>query len=279
MGRATDSILPLTKVLDSNEGGFAPVDVSDYEGQLLLTCLTKNDAGTSPTAAIKLQHSNIAQGASYTTEGAEDVELREGASTNVKIAATWTQSGAAQIESVVLVLKKNGTVSETDLTLTIEGDSSGDPDDSAIGTATVSTDDVPDSFVGITFTFATPVEVADATTYHLVLASDYTASGTNNIAWRNATGLSSGGNQTLNNGSAWTADADDSQEFIINQYTFTDVTGGGYTAVTGATATAEVLELYSGALDRYLRVHTAIGGTSTPAYYIGVHAIGNKNNA
>lgn len=277
MGNVLTEVLPVTKVLDSNEGGFAPVDVSPYVGPLQFFYTAKSDAGTTPTCAVKLQHSDVATGASYTTDGSHDVGLRLAADNNVKLAATFTQSGAAQIKDVILILKKNGTISTTNLTLTIEGDSSGDPDDTAIGTATVSTDDIGDSYQSVTFTFATPVEVADATVYHLVLASDYTASGTNYIDWRANSGLTSGGNQITNNGSAWSADADDSQEFIIKQYAFADVTGGAFTTTTGTTADSEVIELPANPLKQYVRANVTITGSSTPAYYTGVMAYGHQN--
>jgi hypothetical protein len=277
----TTSVLDNQAIADATEGGHIPVDLIDYKAPVAFTMQSVNTAGTTPTLDLKLQHSNKAAGTSYalaTAANVIDVELRESAILQNKIAATWTQSGAAQISEVVLVLKKNGTVSTTNLTLTIEGDSTGDPDGSAIGTATFSTDNVSSAYGGCTFTFSTPVEVADATTYHLVLASDYTSHADNNISWQAESGLTSGGNQTIYDATVWAADADDSQIFIINQYQFADVTGGAFTQATTTSTTETIDEQDFQSFDRYVRVHSTVTGTSTPAYYAGVTARGWKES-
>jgi hypothetical protein len=277
--RNTQAILTPVKITAATAGGHDPVDIKDYKGNCDFQIFGKNDAGTNPTLDIKLQHSDIAlSGLSYVVAddtATADTELREGATTNVKIAATITTTTAIQVESIALVLKKNGTVSTTDLTLTIEGDSSGDPDETAIGTATVSTDDIGTSYTEYIFTFSSPIELAAATIYHLVLASDYTASGTNNIAWQFESGLTTGGNQITFDNTNYTADADDSQVFNLYEYSFSDVTGGSFDQVT-TTGAVQGVALDIGSFKRYLRAFSAIGGTSSPAFYSGVGITGFK---
>lgn len=281
MGAIThEAILTPVKLLDSNEGGQAAVDVRNYRGDVDFILQAKSDAGSSPTLDVKLQASDLTSSAlNYevsNTANVQDVELREGATTNVKVAASFTTVGAIQVNSIILPLKKNGTVSATNITLTIEGDSSG-PDDSALGTATVSTDNISASYDGVAFTFSAPVELSATTKYWIVIASDYSESGTNNIAWKVESGLTSGGNQSIYNGTSWSADADDSHPFTMYEYAFADITGGAFTQVT-TTGSVQKITLKIDDESRYVRAHTTVGGTSTPAFYGGVSILGFKDS-
>lgn len=57
---------------------------------------------------------------------------------------------------------------------------------------------------------------------------------------------------------------------------YADVTGGGFTGLTGAAHTAQALALNIGSLKKYVRVVKDIGGTDTPEYYAGVLMIAMK---
>ena len=274
MGLTTATAIDTLASINTTGGGV-DVDIKDYKGQVDFYLNAKSVSGTSPTLTAKLQSSNLSDGAGYATAGSTDNELREGATTKVELAAAFTQSGAKQIKSIFLKLKKNGTVTETDLTLTIEGDSTGDPDGSAIGTATVSTDDITDEYTDIEFVFTTPVEVADATVYHVVLASDYTASGTNNISWRSNT-VASGGNLSHFDATNWAQTTTESLEFQAYQYGFADVTGGTFTEVA-TTGSLQTVSLNIDNLNRYVRVYRTLGGTS-PVFYESVFIRGYKDN-
>jgi hypothetical protein len=267
------NLLPGKKYLDSNEGGQADTQIALYRGrESQFSLQAVNEAGSTPTLDVKLQEGDLARGESYLVEGAVDAELREGATTNVKLAASFTKSGAASIKKVTLALKKaSGIAAGKKLTVKIEGDSSG-PDGTAIATsATVDIDtEVTTSYTWVTFTFATPVDLSDSTVYWVVLEGDYTADADANVMWRTKSGLSSGGNSASHDNTSWTADADASREFYTEEIAFTDVTGVAFTQVTDAAAAFQSLTLSVEALKEYIRPHVTITGTSTPAFFAGV---------
>lgn len=265
--RTITQVITPASLADANEGGLAVVDISGNEGDIDFILNARNTAGSSPTLDVKLQSGSLANNATdaYTTDTGtlEDVELREDATTNVRIGATFTKTGAASIYKAYLKLKKNGTVSTTDLTLAIQADSSG-PDGTDLTTATVSTDDITSSYTWVEFTFTTPADLSDSTAYWFVLTSDYTASATNNIAWQTNSGLSSGGNQSIHNGTSWSADVDDSMLFTYKEIAFSD-TGDAFTQVTTGTST-QTISVDAKKYAQYVRPHSTVTGTSTPAY-------------
>ena len=87
------------------------------------------------------------------------------------------------------------------------------------------------------------------------------------LAMNNAGSQSSGSDRTM----AWKLQesSDDS--------TYTDVTGGGFTALTTA-ASVQKISLNSNELKKYLRINYDIGGTNTPTYTIGAVVLGNLKN-
>lgn len=54
---------------------------------------------------------------------------------------------------------------------------------------------------------------------------------------------------------------------------YTDVSGGGFTAQAG-TALAQSLSLEKSKLKRFVKLNAVIGGTSSPQYYMGAKIIG-----
>lgn len=264
----------LTPVSITATGGGLDLDVSRLVGPVRITRTSLNTAGTSPTLADKLQGSTgLTRGYEYSTLGTTANELREGASTNTKLALKFTQGGARSIKRVSLWLDKEGTLTAgKKLTLTIETDSTANPSNTAVTNGTSNTVDI-DTEVSttagwVTFTFAKPVDLSDATVYHLVLSGDYTASGTNNVRWYSKTVASGGTFNTSTDGTTWAGvTATESLMAYADQYTFSDLTGGGFTALaTAGTAAVETLEFYGPDLPPVMRLYSTIGGTSNPAW-------------
>ncbi len=277
---ATGTLLTPVSIVAANAGGGQDLDVTAYTGKIRVHLTSLNTAGTNPTLAAKLQGSaSLAVGQVYTTTGTNDIVLRNGSNDNIKLSASFTQSGAGQIKRVALKLKNNGTITAGKLmTLTIETNTAGDPTGTALGTAgTVLCSAVGTTYDWVVFTFANPVPVADATVYHLVLAGDYTESSSNNITWRTAT-VASGGNANVFD-SAYSAVATNSREFYIHQYVFSDISGAAFTSLsTAGTASVQTLELNADSLPPVIRLFTTLGGTSSPAWTTAALVSGNLVN-
>lgn len=257
-------------------GGDTDADISQYSREGVFVLSVKNTAGTNPTLTTKLQHSEpLSQGTAYTTVGTNDIPLRYNTNDNIKLSASFTQSGARQIKTVALKLKKVGTITTGKVVfVTIETNNAGDPSGTALGTsANVQTDDISSSaYAWVTFTFAKPVDVSDATVYHVVLAGDFTVSTSNHIVWRTAT-VASGGNANVYD-SGWAAVSTNSREFFAYEYNFSDVTSGGFTQVTTAlTGSLQFKEFDVNALKPIVRPYHTIGGTSNPAFQVGVAGV------
>lgn len=250
-----------------------PVDVLNYDGSAVLV-LDAEAQGSGITNTVKLQASpDLAAGANYlpAVAGTNNIALRHGAADNVKLAAKLTQSGARQLKEVVLVLKRAGTIASGDVWVTIEAESTGAPSGTPLGTSVkVAAATITDAYGGIKFTFATPVELADATAYYVVLQGDYTASATNQIQWRTAT-VASGGNSFVYD-SSWAAVATNSHEYLINQYNFAD-TGTAFTAVGNAVSTQSLVVNLSELHANLRAVATVAGGSSVGAVSVLLLAI------
>ena len=263
-------LLPLAKISASaNLGDF---DTSVLSGFADFELTAKNDAGTNPTLDLKLQHSDpLARGYSYLTEGETETKLKTSASTNVKIAATFTQSGAASIKKVALKLKKIGTLAAgKKVTVEVFDDSTGAPGNS-LGSTTIDIDsEITTSFSTVTATFATPIDVAKATTYHVVLSADYTASSTNCVVVRSRDVASNGTLQTFD-GTNWTSDTTEIVEISVEQFVFSDITGAAFTQVTGYSRQTKTF--CAEAIKRHIRPVATIGGTDSPAFYVGVDVV------
>jgi hypothetical protein len=254
----------------------ADIDVVAYDGPAI-SILSADAQGSGITNTVKLQSSaDLATGASYTTEGTNDIPLLHGAADNVNLAVKFTQSGARQIKQVGLMLKQLGTIAaDKTLTLTIEADSSGDPSGTPLATfATVDPATIGEDYELVWFTLATPLDLANNTVYWLVLTGNYDASTENQIQWRTAT-VASGGNASVYD-EAWGAVDTNSREFIVRQYNFADISGAVFTAVGNATS-LQTKRLDLSACGGYLRtVSTIAGGSATGA--LGVSLLGLKQH-
>lgn len=134
--------------------------------------------------------------------GSTETGLRLGAADNILLAASYTPSENEHIKEIHLLLVKAGTITSGKVvSVSIQGDSSGDPDGTALGTsANVETDTIGSSARWIKFTFTNHVQLVANTAYHVVLTGDYTVSGTNYVAWVSDS-VSSGGNQEIKDAS------------------------------------------------------------------------------
>lgn len=239
-------------------------DVIDYAGQGL-AILDAAAQGSGITSTIKFQTSPAAvHGSSYLTAGDADKKLNVATSGKTKLATKFTQSGARQIKSIAIQLKRTGAIaSDKILTLTIESDSTGAPDGTPLGTAetVLAQSGVTTEYTWITFTFAVPVDLADATDYHIVLTSDYTASDSNYISW-NALTVASEGNCSDYAPSSWAAVDTLNLMYYAMEYNFADITGAAFTAVgNAASAQTKVIPINQG---RFIRAkNTVAGGTAT----------------
>lgn len=269
MNLSTVNIYTHQKLVAANNGGTAPIDLSGYtrQGKFLLS--TKNDAGTNPTLAVKIQNSPaLATGQRKDSAGTSDIASRTGATTAIKLGASFVLASAKSVASIHLPLQKQGTVASGTITAAIYADSSG-PTGSALASATYAAASCAvGAYAYVDFAFALPVDLA-AGTYWIVLTSDVTVSATDNILWRGAT-VASGGNFAQYD-EAWALGATTDLDFYTKQYTFADVTG---LAFTGATATASI-QTKEFPIDNLntVRAYLAIGGTNTPAFYSSLVAL------
>lgn len=61
--------------------------------------------------------------------------------------------------------------------------------------------------------------------------------------------------------------------------TYTDVTGGGFTSLSGASQSSQQkVVVQANALKRYVQVNYDIGGTNTPKYFVSIQAAAFKRN-
>lgn len=261
----------LTPASVSSTGGQADLSILGYTRKGRVTLQSFNTAGTNPTLAAKLQHSaGLMRGLEQSSAGSTDNKLNSGATTNVNLGLKFTQSGARSVKRIALQLKNPGTITAGKvLTLAIKADSAGSPGATVLGTAgTVLCSAVAATYGWVVFTFATPVDLADATVYHLALSCDYTAHATNCIYWRSLTVASGGSVETFDNTNWAAVTATESFEVYVDQFSFSDVTGGAFSGATtgGAISTVEfnIIDLQPN-----LRVYFTIGGTSNPAYTVG----------
>jgi hypothetical protein len=271
-GSKVDNLFPTAAYTATQNS--VDMDLAGVQGfaAFILDCAADSGSGTTPSATFKIQSGTPAAGGTYATAGTNDIPLRNNTNDNIKLAAKWTQSGARSIKYVDLLLKRVGTLAGTDtLTLTIEGNSTADPDGSAIGTAVVLVPStIGTNYEYVRFTFLNPVTVADATVYWLVLAGGYDVSTSNRICWQTTT-VASGGNANVYD-SGWAAVATNSRLFNIYQIAFTDFTNGGFTAVTTA-ANQEILNLNTDKMGQHLRAVFTLAGTDSPEYYASLNMV------
>lgn len=269
------NLLSLQKI--SATGGLPDTTVGNYGRFGTLRLKAKSDAGTNPTLVVKVQSSDpVATGYSYLSAGETETKLKTGAATLIRHALTFTQSGARSVKSVSFVMKKIGTIATgKKVTVELQSDNSGSPSGTALGSTTIDIDtEISTAFAYVKATFATPVDLADATVYHFVVTADYDASSSNCVVLRSKTVASGGTQQTYD--SSWTAVATESYEAFVEQYQFTDL--ATFTQVTTA-ASAQERNVSMEATDAILRAYATIGGTNNPAFYATLDLIAETRYA
>ena len=253
-------------------GAQDDVDLSSMKGTVGFVMTAKSIAGTSPTATIKLQSSPpLAQGPSVMTGATTGVALRTAASTAIELAASFTTPNNAvtpSIKRIILPLKKHEDLTAGTLTLTIETDSTG-PSNTTLQTSTFDLAGLTDAFQGVTFDFVAPATLAANTKYWIVLGGDYTESATDVVTWRTTT-VASGGNASVF-GTGWVASATNNLNFNATQLVFSDVTGGGFTALT-TLGSIQQITLPIQNFGSHFRAYATIGGTDSPEFVVGVAA-------
>jgi len=160
--------------------------------------------------------------AGYDDITTKDSDLKLKSSTSqYYLAQGFKISSSKKVTTVGLYIKRNGSPSGN-IWVEIQGDSSGNPDNSAVATSSsVDVSVVPTSkFMFYKFEFSTPPTLTGNTQYHLVLKGDYTTSDTDNITWGsdNSSPSYSDGNASKSDNSGtpvWTADANRDMLFRI----------------------------------------------------------------
>lgn len=252
----------------------ADIDVVELAG-LAMAILDAEAQGSGITLNAKLQSSPaLARGLEVLTVGTNNIPLRHGAADNVKLAAAFTQDGAGQIKRVALMLRRAGTIAAGKVvSVTIEADDSGAPSGTPLATAgNVAADTMSTDYGFVVFEFATPVDLADATVYHIVLQGDYTASATNQVQWRAAT-VASGGNSEVYD-SAWAAVDTNDLELYTDQYVFADIADAAFAEVGNAASFQELFFNVDQVGGVVRAVGTVAGGSATGAS--AVILLGNK---
>jgi hypothetical protein len=247
--------------------GTTPVlRTEDWKGQgTIVFASTAATSGTNPTLAVKLQSSPAERRFhSVTATNTNGFLLRTAAATNTAIAAKQTFTGARQISSVVLPLRRVGDLADGKIVLSIQGHASTVPNGTNVASVTNAATSVSTNFAGVTFTFSPPVDVAtNALTVWFVLTGDYTANASNNIAWRSSTVASNGIAATsTTNAATWTAVTTNDLGLAIDGFNFTDL--ATYTTVTNA-ASVQSSEVNLGS-HGLLRATYTLGGTGTPKF-------------
>lgn len=256
------------------------MDISGYVGKARFVVGVKNSAGSSPTLTRKLQGSSaLTRGLVQTTAGATDTNIKTSSTVNTLVGLKFTQAAARSIKRVAFQIKKQGTLAAgKKLTLALYADNAGAPAASATATAgTVDIDTVvTTSYAWVVFTFANPVDLADATVYHFVLSADYTASASNSCLVRSLT-VASGGTLETKTDTTWSVTATESVEVYVDQYAFADITGGSFTQATDTVDVNESKEFEADQIPPIVRIYDTIGGTSNPAFYAGAHVVADRS--
>lgn len=248
--------------------GSAVVDRLGFDSSLCVQHSAASSAGSSVTLNTKMQESDaVARGSKDDADGAADnnYQLRDASTSNIKFSAKVTQSGARQIKSVFLKLKKEGTITSGKIvTCRLETDSTGDPSGTLVhadATKDVETDDIAAAYGFIEFELTRPVDIADTTVFHIVLTGDYTES-TSNCITLAVSDVASGGDFNFFDAAWDTMSTVLKSVGYIEQYTFSDISGAAFAAVSETAGAFEKLDVELVGKKRYVRALATVAGTS-----------------
>jgi len=227
-----------SEVLDAS--GYSKVAFHQHTGAL--------GAGTATGTAYYATSAADLAAYQYLTAGDTWIPLRNGASDNVLIGHAFTTAAGStpSFYQVTFRLKQLGTLSAGDyIWVTLEGDSTGDPDGTAIATsykvdATAITTATAGELVTFTFRESTVAALTASTAYHVVLQGDYTASSSNQIQMHVDT-VSSGGTIELYDSSWADVTTQTPPTTCLQIASWTAVSGYNFTAVTADNQAVETL--------------------------------------
>lgn len=161
------------------------------------------------------------------------------ASTNQKVAQSFSHAtNNWHIIHVLVRLSRVGNPTGS-IWFTIEGDNSGEPDGTPIGTTKKkSCARIQGADEQLGFEFPTPVDLTSGTTYWIVANVDYATDAINHLEWRKDTaGTYAGHNASDFNGTVWTARSGEDQHFIFQGWD--DAAGSERSSVTLPTGYTE----------------------------------------
>lgn len=236
-------------------------------------------AGSSVTLDVKMQDSDVTSKGYDNTTGAASVDndLRDGTASNIELGLQFSQSGARQIKSVWLNLKKKGTITTGKVvTVQIHGDSGGEkPDDTLVhadATATVETDDIAATYGLVEFELTRPVDLADSTEYWIVLEGDYDVSSSNCISLATTT-VASGGNFNWHDAD-WDSTMVTTKKGVAytEQYNFGDITDGDFDTVSELAASFQKLDVELKTEKTFIRALATVA-VSSASFICGVSIV------
>lgn len=266
------------RVTTVGDYGSKVIDRRGFDSSICILNSAKSSAGSSTTLDVKMQDSApVARGTKDDATGAadNDYQLRDASTSNIKFSAIITQSGARQIESVSLKLKKEGTITSGKIvTVRLETDSTGDPSGTLVhadATIDVETDDIAAAYAFVKFTFPRAVDIADTTVYHIVLTGDYTES-TSNCITLAVSDVASGGDFNFFD-AAW-----DTQSTVlkvvgyVEEYNFSDISGAAFATVDELTAAFEKIDVELVGKNQFVRALATVA-VSSASYQCGASIV------
>lgn len=202
--------------------------------QASLMALSVSGGGGSDTLDVKFQESDAPEEAEGINgyNGVDDGsrKLREGATTNVLLAIPFTPAVGLTVYQVKLMLSKLGAPTGH-VWVEIQGDSTGDPDGTAIGGVSRKVDvaNIGAAIEEVSFFADCGIDLTGATAYWLVITGDYTASATDCIQVHYDTATSA---CKQYNGTVWAVTTDENFWFKLEQLIFSDVSSLVHAQIT-----------------------------------------------
>ncbi len=132
--------------------------------------------------------------AAFTSESnVQDVALNSNALFGSELAQSFVATITAQVTTVSVKLTQNGTLGSNDLiTLSLQGDSSGNPSGTDLASSEVLVRTMGSTARLVTFTLGSAVSLTQGTTYWIRLSPSYGTSAANHVKWSAQDGSDSG---------------------------------------------------------------------------------------
>lgn len=296
--------LGLVPPLDITATGVGPdIDIRSAQGLAEIGFSAINKAGTAPTLATLLQHSlpvNGVIGPSFAAAGGAGLLINSAATTNQKIAVTFTSNVATvqSIKSAIASFFLTGAPVGT-ITADVFATAASVPTGSTLGTSIpVNITALPATAISaataaaLQFTWQTPIDLTANTLYAIVFSVSYGTSTVNNVSLLSTT-VGSGGNAATFNNSTWATTATSNISFNTGVYVFstyqdlqqaapggafalTNKSLGSFTSGTVALPVAAnpnvvVTPFNSDNTGGIVRASWTIGGTASPEYLISAN--------